>query len=131
MGPNKSVFQGHIKTPPDFMKDIISTEFLEKIRNYQFQEHDLLEWDTVWLGKDALTFQKNMLPLSSESISSSSSSSSPWRSQIATHHVTGHNTQIHNILSTVPQLSIYQKALETLPEDVKVMPKHVGATIHI
>jgi hypothetical protein len=37
---------------------------------------------------------------------------------------------VHNILSTAPQLSISQKALGTLPEDGKVMPKHVGATIH-
>jgi hypothetical protein len=41
-----------------------------------------------------------------------------------------HNTPILNILSTAPQLSISQKALETLPEDGNVMPKHVGATIH-
>jgi hypothetical protein len=27
-------------------------------------------------------------------------------------------------------LSIFQKALGTLPEDGNVMPKHVGATIH-
>jgi hypothetical protein len=40
-----------------------------------------------------------------------------------THHVTRH-------LSTVPQLSISQKALGTLPEDGNVMPKHVRATIH-
>jgi hypothetical protein len=40
------------------------------------------------------------------------------------------NTPIHNILSTAPQLSICQKALGTLPEDVNVMPKHVGASIH-
>src|SRR5215475_66927 len=46
------------------------------------------------------------------------------------HHVTRHNTSIHNILSTAPQLSISQKALRTLPEDANVMPKHVGATIH-
>jgi hypothetical protein len=46
------------------------------------------------------------------------------------HHVTRHNTPIHNILSTAPQLSVSQKALRTLPEDVNVMPKHVGATIH-
>src|SRR5215510_13855295 len=46
------------------------------------------------------------------------------------HHVTRHNTPIHNILSTVPQLSISQKALETLPEDGNVMPKHVGPTVH-
>jgi hypothetical protein len=51
-------------------------------------------------------------------------------SQIAMHHVTRHNTPIHNNLSTAPQLSISQKALETLPEDGNVMPKHVGATIH-
>jgi hypothetical protein len=38
---------------------------------------------------------------------------------------------IHNILSTVPQLSISQKALGTFPEDGNVMPKNVGATIHI
>src|SRR5215467_12819595 len=46
------------------------------------------------------------------------------------HHVTRHNTPIHNILSTAPQLSISQKALGMLPEDGNVMPKHVGATIH-
>jgi hypothetical protein len=46
------------------------------------------------------------------------------------HHVIRHNTPIHNILSTAPQLSISQKALGTLPEDGNVMPKHVGATIH-
>jgi hypothetical protein len=51
------------------------------------------------------------------------------RSQIATHHVTKHNTPIHNILSTA-QLSISQNALVTLPEHGNVMPKHVGATIH-
>jgi hypothetical protein len=49
---------------------------------------------------------------------------------IATHHVTKHNTPIHNILSTAPQLGICQKALGTLPEDGNVMPKHVGATLH-
>jgi hypothetical protein len=53
-----------------------------------------------------------------------------WRSKIATYHVTRHNTPIHNILSTAPQLSISQKALGTLPEDGIVMPKHVGTTIH-
>jgi hypothetical protein len=52
------------------------------------------------------------------------------RSQLATHQVTRHNTPIHNILSIAPQLSISQKALETLPEDGDVMPKHVGAAIH-
>jgi hypothetical protein len=46
------------------------------------------------------------------------------------HHVIRHNTPIHNILPTAPQLSISQKALQTLLEDGKVMPKHVGATVH-
>jgi hypothetical protein len=46
------------------------------------------------------------------------------------HHVTRHNTHIHNILSTAPQLSIFQKALRTLPDDGNVMPKRVEATIH-
>jgi hypothetical protein len=46
-----------------------------------------------------------------------------------THHVTIHNTPVHNILSTAPQLSISQKALGMLPEDGNVMPKHVGAII--
>jgi hypothetical protein len=41
------------------------------------------------------------------------------------HHITRHNTSIHNILSTAPQLSISQKALGTLPEDGSVMLKHV------
>jgi hypothetical protein len=45
-------------------------------------------------------------------------------------HVTKHNTPIHNILSTAPQLSISQKALGTLPEGGNVMPKHVRPTIH-
>jgi hypothetical protein len=51
-------------------------------------------------------------------------------SDVVTHHVTRHNTPIHNILSTAPQLSIFQKALGMLPENGNVMPKHVGATIH-
>jgi hypothetical protein len=50
--------------------------------------------------------------------------------QIATHHVTRHNTPIHNILSTAAQLSFSQKALGTFPENGIVMPKHVGVTIH-
>jgi hypothetical protein len=49
---------------------------------------------------------------------------------VLAHYVTRHNTPIHNILSTAPQLSISQKALGTLSEDGNVMPKHVGATIH-
>jgi hypothetical protein len=49
--------------------------------------------------------------------------------EIATHHVTRHNTPIHSIPSTATQLTIFQKALGTLPEDGNVMPKHVGATI--
>jgi tRNA pseudouridine-54 N-methylase len=36
---------------------------------------------------------------------------------VRAHHVTRHNTPIHNILSTAPQPSISQKALGTLPED--------------
>jgi hypothetical protein len=51
-------------------------------------------------------------------------------SQIATHQATRHNTPIHNILLTAPQLSISQKALGMLPEDGNVMPRYVGATIH-
>jgi hypothetical protein len=46
------------------------------------------------------------------------------------HHATRHNTPIHNVLSTAPQLSISQKELGMLPEDGNVMPKHVGANIH-
>jgi hypothetical protein len=49
---------------------------------------------------------------------------------LVTHHITRHNTPIHTILSTVPQFSISQKAIGTLPEDGNVMSKHVGATIH-
>jgi hypothetical protein len=44
---------------------------------------------------------------------------------IAKHHVTKHNSPIHNILSTAPQLSISQKALGTLPEDGNVIQKNV------
>jgi hypothetical protein len=43
---------------------------------------------------------------------------------------TRHNTSIHNILSTAPQLSISQKARGMLPEDGNVMLKHLGDTIH-
>jgi hypothetical protein len=49
---------------------------------------------------------------------------------VAAHHATRHNTPNHNILSTAPQLSIYQKVLGTLPEDGNLMPKHVAANIH-
>jgi hypothetical protein len=49
---------------------------------------------------------------------------------IATHNVTRHNTPIHNILLTAPQLSISQKEIGTLSEDGNVLPKHVGATVH-
>jgi hypothetical protein len=49
---------------------------------------------------------------------------------VRAHHLTRHNTPLHNILSTAPQWSISQKALGTLPEDGNVMPKHVGTTIH-
>jgi hypothetical protein len=49
-----------------------------------------------------------------------------WRSQI----VTKHNTPIHHILWTAPQLSIFWEALGTLSEDGNVMPKHVGAAIY-
>jgi hypothetical protein len=45
------------------------------------------------------------------------------------HHVTKHNTPIHNILSTAPHLSVSQKALGTLPEDGNILPKHIGATV--
>jgi hypothetical protein len=45
-------------------------------------------------------------------------------------YIPRHNTPIHNILSTASKLSIFQKALGTLPEDGNVMPKHVGDTIH-
>jgi hypothetical protein len=41
--------------------------------------------------------------------------------EMRTHHVTKHNTPIHNILSTAPQLSISQKALRTLPEDGNII----------
>jgi hypothetical protein len=44
--------------------------------------------------------------------------------------VRGDLRSIHNILSTVPQLSISQKALGTIPEDGNVMPKHVEAKIN-
>jgi hypothetical protein len=52
-----------------------------------------------------------------------------WSSSTSTHNATRHNTPIHDILSTSPQLSISQKALLKLAEDGNVMPKHVGATI--
>jgi hypothetical protein len=46
------------------------------------------------------------------------------------HNATRNNTPIHNILSTAFQLSISQKALETLPEDGNVMTKHVEAAVY-
>jgi hypothetical protein len=39
-----------------------------------------------------------------------------------------HNTSVHNILSTAPQLSISQKVIRSLRENGYVMPKHEGAT---
>jgi hypothetical protein len=53
-----------------------------------------------------------------------------WLSEIATHHMTIHNTPIHSILSTATQLNISQKVLGMLPEDGSVMHKHVEATVH-
>jgi hypothetical protein len=50
--------------------------------------------------------------------------------QLCMNHVIRHNTPIHSILLTAPQLSISQKALGTFPEDGNVMPKHVGDTIY-
>jgi hypothetical protein len=52
-----------------------------------------------------------------------------WGVASSAYHVTRHNTPIHNILSTAPQLGISQKALGTLPDDGNVMPKRVGASI--
>jgi hypothetical protein len=49
---------------------------------------------------------------------------------VNTHHITKHNTPIHNILSTAPPLSISQETQGTLHEDGNVMPKRVRATIH-
>jgi hypothetical protein len=46
------------------------------------------------------------------------------------HHVARFNTNIHNILSVAPQLTISQKALVKLPEDGNVMLNHVGTTVH-
>jgi hypothetical protein len=46
-----------------------------------------------------------------------------WCVAILDRHATSHITPTNNILSTAPQLSIFQKALETLPEDGNVMPK--------
>jgi hypothetical protein len=45
-------------------------------------------------------------------------------------HITTHNTPIHNMLSTAPQLSLSQKALGMLPEDGNAKPQHVVAAIH-
>jgi hypothetical protein len=45
-------------------------------------------------------------------------------------YVTRKNTPLHNIQSTAPHLNISQEALGTLPEDGKLMPKYLGATIH-
>jgi hypothetical protein len=48
---------------------------------------------------------------------------------VRAHYITRHNTPIHNIPSTAPQLNISQKALGKLPDDGNVMSKHVGATM--
>jgi hypothetical protein len=60
---------------------------------------------------------------SSGSVSSASDLSSPCTTLL-------YNTPTHNILSTAPQLSIYQKALGMLIEDGNVILKRVGATIN-
>jgi hypothetical protein len=51
------------------------------------------------------------------------------RMRTTSHHVTKHNTPIHNMLPTA-KLRITQTALGTHPEDGNVMPTHVEATIH-
>jgi hypothetical protein len=65
-------------------------------------------------------------------LTSSGSVPSAFRGDVVRtpHHVTRHNTPIHKILSTDPQLSISLKALGTFPEDGNVMPKHVEDTVH-
>jgi hypothetical protein len=45
---------------------------------------------------------------------------------VRAYNASRNDTPIHNILSTALQLNISQKALETLPGDGNVMPKHVG-----
>jgi hypothetical protein len=67
---------------------------------------------------------------SSESVPSAFWEMFNWRSEIATHHITRHNTPTHNILSIAPQFIISQKVLGTLPEDGNVMPKHVPYIIN-
>jgi hypothetical protein len=46
---------------------------------------------------------------------------------VYSHVVSG---DLHNILSTAPQLSISQKAPRTILVGGNVMPEHVGVTIH-
>jgi hypothetical protein len=53
-----------------------------------------------------------------------------FRYYVVSSDITKHNTPIHIILSTAPQLRISQKALGTVREDSNVMPKHVGTTTH-
>jgi hypothetical protein len=69
------------------------------------------------------------VPVTVLNLSTRPTVSSVSRQRVA-HHMTRHNTPIHNILSTAPQLNISQKALGTLPVDGNVMPKHVGGTVH-
>jgi hypothetical protein len=52
------------------------------------------------------------------------------RDLVRAHHVTRHNTPIHNFLSKAPQLSVSQKALGTLPQAGTVMLKHGETTVH-
>jgi hypothetical protein len=87
-----------------------------------------------------LKFRKNTKNLGSGTFQiSETSNESKWNIRfqyfdflnlVRTHHAIRHNTPIHNILSTTPQLSISQEALRNLPEDGNVMPNHVGATTH-
>jgi hypothetical protein len=69
-------------------------------------------------------------PVSAQAVTAQGSALCPVTWYCTWHHVTRHNTPIHNILSTAPQLNISQKALGTLLEDDNFIPKHVGATIH-
>jgi hypothetical protein len=52
------------------------------------------------------------------------------RDVLRAHHVSRHNTPIHNFLSNAPQLNVSQKALGTLLQDGILMPKFLVATIH-
>jgi hypothetical protein len=106
---------------------ILSSAKLNSVSTNHTSLYYSLLHNTLFSSTWPLTFSSGKL---GAGLIYSDETSTPSSNLVRTHHVTGHNTPIHNILSTALQLSISQKALGTLPEDGNIIQKHVGDTSH-